>query len=142
MNEIHRAQKWIRGKLAGDAQITAVVGTRIFADQARELADFPYVLFAMQTGGQDTRGVGTVRLMSLPLFQIKVVTDGPPSADVYTVADRIDELFQNAVTEISDSFVFSSRRESPVEYPEPKRDSSEFFVHYGGSYRLYIYPQA
>src|SRR5262249_44694662 len=101
MNEIHRAQKWIVGKLSGDANVAAAVGTRIYSDQAPEGATYPYVLFNLQSGGQDTRGVGTVRLMALPLFQIKIISKGSPTAAVRTAVDAIDDLFQRAATEVS-----------------------------------------
>lgn len=142
MNEIHRAQKWIYDKLAADASVVAAVSDRIYTDQAPEGAQLPFTLFNLQSGGVDTRGNNTRRLMALPLFQIKIVCDGPPTGDIFTAVDAIDALFQEAVTETSESTVFSARREFPINYLEPKRDSSGFFTHYGGAYRLFIYPEA
>jgi hypothetical protein len=142
MNEIHRAQKWIYDKLAADADVIAAVEDRIYSDQAPEGAGLPFVLFNLQSGGLDTRGNNTRRLMALPLFQIKIVSEGLSSSDVLAAVDAIDGLFQEAVTEESEDFVFSSRREFPINYIEPKRDSSGFFTHYGGAYRLFIYPEA
>lgn len=142
MNEIHRAQKWIYDKLAADASVVAAVSDRIYSDQAPEAAAFPFVLFNLQSPGADTRGNNTVRLMALPLFQIKIIADGPADDGVRAAVDAIDALFQEAVTETSESTVFSARREFPINYLEPKRDSSGFFTHYGGAYRLFIYPEA
>jgi len=141
MNEIHRAQKYIVDKLTGAAQVTAAVGTRIFANQAPETTTFPYVLFNL-LDALDTRGVCTRRLLARPLFGIKVISKGSPSSAVETAVDAIDELFQQAVNDVSEGFVFSSRREFPISYPQPKDDSSEFLIHYGGAYRLYIHPVA
>jgi hypothetical protein len=141
MNEIGRAKKWIKSKLAADGETAGIVETRIYTNESPKATKYPYIFFNLQ-GGFDTRGAGTVRIQSNPVFQIKVITDGHPDDNDRTVADRIDELFQNAVTEISDGFVFSSRREQPIDYPDPKPDSSGFFTHLGGLYRLLIYPEA
>lgn len=139
-NEIHLAQKWIYDKLAAASDVTAAVSTRIYRNQAPEGAALPYVLFNFQAGS-DVRGNCTRRLMTLPLFQIKVICKGAPTSAINTAVNKIDSLFQEAVTETSESYVFSSRREFPIEYIEPWRDSGGFFTHYGGAYRLVIYPQ-
>lgn len=140
-HEIARAQKWIRDKVAGDDSIIGVVVDRIYADRAPVGADVPFVLFSFQSGF-DTRGNGTVRIQSNPTFQIKVVSEGPITDDVLLVADRLDTLFQEAVTEISESYVFSSRRLQPLSYVEPRPGSTSYYTHTGGLYRLVIYPEA
>ena len=141
MHEIGRAQKWIYDKLSGDTDVAEAIGTRIYADQAPEDAADPYIVFSLQ-GGFDTRGVGTVRVQTNPVFQIKVVCAGAPTDTVRLLADRIDELFQEAVTEPSEDLVFSSRREQPIHYVESQPDSASRWTHTGGLYRLVIYPEA
>lgn len=141
MNEIGRTQKWIYDRLVADADVVGAVGTRIYTSQAPEGATFPLVLFTYQ-GGPDTRGLGIVRIQTNPLWQIKVICAGAPDDAVRLVADRIDVLFQEAVTEISESYVFSSRREQAIFYAEPVTDSAEFYTHTGGLFRLVIYPEA
>lgn len=146
MNELYRAHKWIYDKLAADSSVIAAVEDRIYFEQAPEGAEYPFVLFALQSGGQDVRGNCTTRLMAKPLYQIKLITDGLPSANdataIYAAVDAIDALFQEAVTEISETLVFSARREFPIYYQEPKENSSGFLVHTGGAYRLFLYPEA
>lgn len=141
MNEIGRAQKWIYDKLEADSDIANVVGARIYANQAPEGAAFPLILFSYQSGF-DTRGIGTCRIQTNPIFQIKVICEGAPGSSILLVADRIDVLFQEAVTEISEEYVFSSRREQPLQYAEPKPGSAEFYTHTGGLFRLVVYPEA
>ncbi len=141
MNELPLAEKWIHSKLAGDSEITALVGVRIRAEEAIQGWAFPYVLYSHHAGF-DTRGNGTVRIQTNPTYWIRVVCDGNPKEDARTVAHRIDELFQEAVTEVSDGYVFSSRRTEPRKYPEPKKGKSGFYTHLGGLFRLAIYPAA
>lgn len=141
MNEIGRAQKWIYGKLSVDPDVLGAVALRIYANQAPEGVQFPLILFTYQ-GGFDTRGNGTCRIQTNPLFQIKVICEGAPDGAARLVADRVDTLFQEAVTEISEEYVFSSRREQPIQYAESVPDSAQILTHVGGLYRLVIYPEA
>lgn len=140
-NETVLADKWIYAKITGDASSAAIVSTRVYADQAPENPTYPIIVYNYQAGF-DTRGNGICRIQSNPLYQIKVVCRGAPSASVRTLVNRIDTLFQEAVAEVSESYVFSSRREMPLRYIEPERDSSHFFTHVGGLFRLVVYPQA
>lgn len=142
MNELLLAQKWIYDKLSNDGELGAIVTPdRIFANQAPEDPIYPIIIYAFQ-GGFDTRGLGVVRIQTNPLFQVKVICYGAPDESVRAVAHRIDELFQTAVTEPSEEYIFSSRREEPISYPEPMRESSRFYTHLGGIFRLVIYPEA
>lgn len=141
MHELGRAQKWIYGKLTGAAAVTAAVGNRVYAEQAPEKTLLPYVIFS-HTGGFDTRGVGTVRIQTNPVFQIKIVCAGAPTDAVRSALDALDDLFQTAVAEPSETLVFSSRREQLVYYVESVPGSADQYTHTGGLYRLVIYPEA
>lgn len=140
-NELPLAQKWIYDKLTGDSEAAAIIGTRVYHGQAPKGAALPYVLFQHQSSF-DTRGNGICRVQSNPTYQIKVVCDGNPNSDARTVANRIDQLFQEAAAETSQSYVFSSRRMSPLCYPESKTGKDGFYTHLGGLFRLAIYPAA
>lgn len=140
-NELLKAQKWIYDTLVNDAATTAIIGQRAYHGKAPVSIAYPLIVFSHQ-GGQDTQGVCTVRVQANPIFQIKVITDGNPNASAQTVADRIDELFQTAVTQISDGYVFSSRRMQPIDYIEAKPNGGGHYTHVGGLFRLVIYPEA
>jgi hypothetical protein len=143
-HEISRARKWIYDALKADGTLAALIGgasnPRIYFGQAPEKAVYPFVLFNLQAAS-DVQGLCLPRVATSPVFQVKVICDGPPSADVRTIADRIDLVLGQAVTQISESYVFSGRRIQPLEYIEPKRDSSSYYTHSGGLYRLLVYPQ-
>lgn len=144
-NEISRARKWIYDALGADATLTALIGgsvtPRIYFGLAPEGATLPYVIVNLQASS-DVQGFCLPRIATLPLFQVKVVCDGPPTSSVRTIADRIDLILGEAVAEVSQSYVFSGRRESSIEYVEMKRDASSYFTHSGGLYRLIVYPAA
>lgn len=142
-NEISRTRKWIYDALKADSTLTALIGgssnPRIYFGLAPEGAALPYVIYNLQSSF-DVQGLCIPRIATLPTFQIKVVCDGAPTANVRTIADRIDAVIGEAVTQISQNYVFSGRRQSAIEYIEPKRDSSSYFTHSGGLYGLIVYP--
>lgn len=136
-NELSRIERWITYALSNDTQLAAVVGSRIYHDQAPERADYPLVLFSLQFG-QDVNGVGTCRILSRDTYQVKVVSREANDA-FRTAADRIDEVIgkARAAQHPSDlSFKFSGQRTGPISYTEPDPDSSRFYRHLGGLYRI------
>lgn len=138
MHELSRAEKWLYQALVGDAQLAAVVSSRVYAYLAPEKATFPFVLFSFQ-GGADKQGVGTARVLARPIYQIKVVGRDEVSDAIQTAADRIDEVIGKAVRQVVDSYVFTARRISPVAYVEPDKNSGRVFHHRGGLYRIEAY---
>jgi hypothetical protein len=124
--------------LANDLDLASVASDRIYHDQAPETALYPFVIFNFQSG-EDTHGMGTCRILSRLLYQIKVVTKGDLTDDARLAADRIDEVIGKAVRAQhpdDTSLKFSGYRESVVSYTEPNRDSSRVFRHLGGLYRI------
>jgi hypothetical protein len=137
MNELARIERWIYSALSGDAQLTGVVATRIYHDWAPEGAAYPFVIFNFQVG-EDTNGLGTCRILTRALYQVKIV-GRELNDNARLVADRIDDVIAKAVRAQhpeDDSLKFSGYRESPISYTEPNRDSSRFFRHLGGLYRI------
>jgi hypothetical protein len=126
--------------------LAAIVGTRIWADQAKPKSPqtpdseyYPFVLYNFQAGS-DVPALGTVRLMTLPLMQVRAVGKGQPDANLRAADVRIDEVLQNASAQTSGGYVISARREFPVDRPE--YDSANVRYHnLGGLYRLYISKQ-
>lgn len=138
MNELSRANKWIYGKLAANATITGIVATRIYARKAPKDAAYPLIVFNFQ-GASDSQGVGTARVLTRPLYQVKVICKNNPDDTVYTVADEIDELIGKGIHELQSDVRISSRREAPLEYIEDTPNSDKSFFHLGGLYRLSIH---
>lgn len=138
MNELSRANKWIYARLSGDATITGIVSTRIYARKAPKDATYPLIVYNYQAG-TDAQGVGTARVLTQTVFQVKVICKGKPDADVHTVADQIDELIGKGIHELQNDVRISSRRESPIEFEEDTPNSDKSFYHLGGLYRLHIH---
>lgn len=138
MNEVPRAEKWLYGKLSGDATLSTAVGGRIYGYLAPQGTAYPLVLFNLQ-GSRDVQGPGTNRTQTELLYQVKVISKGPHDASARTALDRIDILIGQAVHDRCDGYLFSARREQTISYHEPNGDIR--FQHTGGLYRIYCYPQ-
>ena len=140
ISEVQAAKKWIYDSLVANVDIAAAVVTRVYADYVPEPPAnrvFPYVLFNFM-GGIDVDALGTSRLLSQPLFQVRVVCEGRPTAAVRKVDKRIDGVLQNAVYQPSGDYYFSARREQPIDRPELDTATGKYYANLGGLYRLYI----
>lgn len=132
-SEVAAAETWLYGVLSGDATLTSLGVTGVYAYQAPETARFPYVLFQHQ-GGADVRGVGPTRIMANMLYVVRGVTDGPLSALV-SINSRIDALLQAQSGSNVNGVVLACVREQPFVMNEPAEGRT--FRHLGGVYRLW-----
>ena len=139
MNELSRANKFIYTQLAATAAVTSVVSNRIYARKAPQRATFPFVLYSVQSPGADTQGVGKARILTNPLYQIKIICKDNPDANINTAADAIDDLFQQVTHALQDDVRISTYRQAPLEFTEDTPNSSEVYYHLGGLFRFHIY---
>ena len=138
--EIQQAKKWLYDSLHGDSDIAAAVATRIYDSYVPEPPanrTYSYILFNFM-GGTDIDGLGTIRLASQPLFQVRLVTNGRPNASDRLVEKRIDDVLQNAVYEPSGDYYFTARREQPIDRAELDDATGKNYHNLGGLYRLFI----
>jgi|GEM_PF-2963240 len=140
ISEIQQAKKWIYDSLHADTYIASQVGTRIKDSYVSEPpADrvYPYIVYNFM-GGLDVDALGTSRLLSRPLFQVRVVCEGRPDDAIRKIDKRIDEVLQHAVYQLSGDWYFSARREQPIDRPEFDASTGKHYANIGGLYRLYI----
>jgi hypothetical protein len=138
VSEIQQAKKWIYDSLVASSDITGVVSTRIFAGVANSFVSpgWPFILYTF-LASTDVDGLGTNRIFSKPLFQIIVVSDKSPDANVRKVDKRIDDILGVAVTQLSGDYYFTARREQSVDrvFTDP---TGKNYYSLGGLFRLYI----
>lgn len=144
MNELPAIENWLHDKLATDAEIASVVGESVYKYALPQKPRYPCVVYALASDF-DFQGLGTVRILTRPLYLVKVVSRGTPTTLVNLCADRVDEIVGKAVREIltstaGDQFALSARREAAVQFVErdPALEGSLYF-HLGGLYRLEVF---
>lgn len=144
MNELPAAENWLHDKLAADTEIAAVVGARVYKYALPQSPIYPLIVYSLASD-TDFQGLGTVRILTRPLYLVKVISKGAPSSLVNLAADRVDEIIGKTVKDTftstaGDMFAVSSRREAAVQFME--RDSSiagTIYFHLGGLYRLEVF---
>lgn len=137
-NEIPKIDRWIYEALASDNQIAAIVGDRIYRDQAPEAAAYPFLIFSF-SDGEAINGMGTCRVMTRARYLVKVVNLDSIDSNARTLADRIDEIIGTATRAVhsQDSTIrFSARLESPISYTEAAANSGRNYRHLGGLYTI------
>lgn len=149
MQELPRIAYFITHSLGADAELSSVVGARIYLQTAPQAANetqraslFPYVLATYQSA-LDNQGITTERTMTRALYQIAVCYVGAPNANIYKAADRIDEVIGKAgayqLTINSESWVFDGRRESPINLTQLDQAAGIYYERLGGLYRINAY---
>lgn len=134
MNEIILVYEWLYTILSANSTITSTVSTRIYDGVAPQGTSFPYIVFNWQ-GGVDKSAVGSLRVFTNGLFQVKVITNEETYTTISPVADKIDQLLHRAKGVVSSNNIESSR-EFPLAIIE-KKDGLQY-RHMGGIYRIFI----
>lgn len=134
--EVQAAQEWLYTTLSGDAQLTAVVGDRIYPRRAPQNTAYPYVFFQLQSG-LDTNAANAVRIWTDCLFSVFVVTKGSSSEPIEPALKRIDALLHKASPTTNDrGEIFDCVRENALEL-NPVVNGIEY-LQIGGVYRIHV----
>lgn len=149
MHELIGARGFLIQTLGQDGTLAAIVGDRIYKDEAPE-ADphtgvspvYPLVVFQLQ-GATDVTGAGPDgRLMTRPLYLVRVIhTDETTAADLATAAGRVDTLLTVdtpvTITAAGAEYqILSSARERPFDNSEHYQ--GQRFDALGGYYRIEV----
>lgn len=139
-SEVARIESWISSTLRNDSALNTAVGGRIFSYLAPQGATYPFVVYSFHAG-RDVQGLGTSRIITRPLYLIKVITKGSSTDNSRTAADRIDELIGKAVSQVKDGYVFSARRVESISFQEEGETADVQYRHVGGLFRIEAHPQ-
>lgn len=85
------AAGWIFTKLTTDATLTALIGTRVYRDQAPEKAAYPFIAISLIDVVPVKNAFADI-LMDGERWQIKTVDDGKSYATVNSIAARVRTL--------------------------------------------------
>lgn len=144
MNELPAAENWLHDKLMGDSEIFNVVAGRIYKYALPQSPIYPLIVYSLASD-TDFQGLGTVRILTRPLYLVKVISRGAPSSLVNLAADRVDEIVGKVTKDsftstAGDMYAVSSRREAAIQFME--RDpaaAGTLYFHLGGLYRLEVF---
>jgi hypothetical protein len=125
-------RKGLFNALTGSSSLKALVGDRIYFEQAPGGAALPYVIFSKVPSGAKIRSLKKGATIKRDIWLVKGV-DRNSSANVADeIADAIDALLDEETFVVSGHTVLDVHLYSDVSYPEP--DGDQLYRHSGGNY--------
>ncbi|MEO6467500.1 MAG: DUF3168 domain-containing protein [Acidimicrobiia bacterium] len=133
-DELTRVDQWIYQTLTADSALTAIVGTKVFVDNAPQGTAFPFVVFSLEYA-TDVVTHSHTRIMVDSVWRIRVNKASESyDSEMRSAADRIDVLFDRTSGSAGEAQIFSSVREEP--YKRPLIDDGKQYRALGGIYRV------
>lgn len=114
----------------GTALISSLGGTAIYIDNALDNQAYPYLVFSLQAGGEDTT---TANEIEQPLYFVRVWNRVPEDAD--TIYQLAHARLQEQVFSITGYNWLWCRREQRIDGTEKQTDGTRAYYR-GGLYRL------
>ena len=145
MNELEVVENWIHDVLVADSTFNGIVSGRVWKYVAKPGAIDAgiYALYGLQ-GADDFQGLGTVRLLTRPVYWARVIKRGFPDSDMKIAANRLDEVLGKASRATAQDhngatdYMISARRIQPISFTEDSGDPSKPIFHVGGLYRCEV----
>ncbi len=138
MDETTRIDAWLYSRLTADAQLVAVVGSRVYCESAPAAATYPFVLFSCYRSGRDLMVVNGERVLTAPDYLVMVVGEGRDYVALQPAADRIDTLLHNVTAETAALRVMSCVRTDT--WRERIEEAGKAWSRLGGLYHLQVQP--
>ncbi len=139
-HEIAAGYEFLTATLSGDSTLMSLV-TGIYRGAAPIDAMPPFVVMNFQAG-QDVRSGNEVRLLSKPLFLVKVVGPSTMMDTIVSAAARADALLQpqqggHSSGTATGAFIDACYRENPFAQEDPPVNGVQW-SNLGGLYRLEV----
>ena len=138
MNAIEVSETYLYTKLIAAAGLTALVSTRIYADEAPQGTALPYVVFQPFTPADHMLGGGDYIQMTTADYLVKAVTEARGKASVNAIMTQITTALHDQQGTVGALTVDS------VEVgilPLPSVESGKQYKTLAGRYRIFIRPE-
>ena len=129
-------EKFIYGKLSGDATLVSLIGgARIYSETAPQDTVEPYVVFQF-VSGDDVKNCSQDMLMLDAYYMVKAIDKGGTIARCAPIADRIFSLLHKSSGVVAGGItVDTCVREKHLSYAELGEGGIQY-RHHGAEYRL------
>jgi hypothetical protein len=145
--EITKIDFWLKALFSADSIINSNLGGRIFANIIPQQATYPLLLFNFTGNAQDVQPIALHRAMTRALYQVLVLTVGPPTDNERAAVDQVDAILGFARTKTATvagvNWIFQAYREMPISADQYQQQAGGALIHYhrmGGDYRIEAYP--
>lgn len=131
-----RADQWLATVLKADSAVSALVGTRVYADVAPQGATFPVVVAQFMAAGPDEYVVGPYLLYSNMLFVVKAIDK--TNSYRQDIADAAESALHNKTGNATGAKIIYCRRETPMRLVDVVNNVE--YRHLGASFRIWVQP--
>lgn len=104
---------WLVGVLSTDSILSGYAPGGVYRSLAPVGTAPPFVIISFQSG-PDTRTAQGVRILAMPLYQVKAVGPSYETALLVNAASRIDDLLKLASGSVAGGYIASCYRESEL----------------------------
>lgn len=133
--ETNAVEQWLNTTLKADAQLAAVVGTRVYNTTRPAGSTLPCVIFQLQAAGDDLMGVGPYRVWAPLLYLVNGLAEQSSYEGVLaTINNRIDAVLHAQSGTSAAGTIWTCTRERAFQMPEIV-DGREY-RRSGGLYRI------
>lgn len=130
-----KVYQWMYGVLAGDSQVNAVFGTRVYRKVLPQTAAYDHSLIMQYMGGGTVAPVGSIRIYSNMLFMVKGTGKAGSYSQLRDGMNRVDGLLHRASGDIAGARILWCEHEEEVPL-EPVVYSGETYEQIAILYRV------
>ena len=136
VHELVSAEMWFISTLSGDSALMSIATGGVFQDYAPVGTQPPWVVFGLQSAGNDSLTFNKVRVLTTPLYQ--VIVEGPVSmaGAIANAANELDDLLKRTSGTVTGGYIASCYREQPLS--KTSIINTVKWKSLGGLYRLEI----
>lgn len=132
MNNIQAIFTGLRNKLISGTALTSQLanGSAIYYQKPPDNADYPFVLYSMQSGVIDTSSAHKAENVLA-----NIMAFGTTNTQVWNISEAVYNMLEGATLTVSGSTNFATMREMCLEYVDTPPDKSSVYSS-GGLYRI------
>ena len=134
--EAQKVAAFVFDALKADPALSTMLGGRVYRDRVPAAATLPAATVGV-VAATDFGTLGAVRVVSMVLVDVRVVTSGSSYGPINGAADRVDAVLQNRRGTSGGVEVVELRRDQAQLYQEDEAGAS--FVHIVQTYRTEAY---
>lgn len=139
-NEVMLGGAFLKATLSADATLASLAPGGVWRGLAPDGTTTPFVVYAHQSGGTDTLTANAVRVLSSPLYNVRVVGPAKDTVAVEAAAAQLDVVLGSKDglrnVAVTGGLIASCFRESPFQQDE--QTNAVLLTNIGGLYRIQV----
>lgn len=136
INEIPRAEQWVKTVLTADGTLNAAVSGRIYEGHVPQSGSLPAVVFSLSTAGDDRFSQsGQFRTWAMFNLTVKVIGETNSTLTLQTIADRFEAVLESARGGVTGLYIDYCKRKRAYKFKDTSV-ANKVYTHLGGVFEL------